>query len=73
MTNTLVSTLNQKLKRTKILHGRDRMNMIDEFGLCDDGNFLSNNYKLPKIVKLLGVEAKTCNEVPNKGWDMADR
>ena len=49
------------------------MNPIDELDLCDDGNVLSNKDKLLKIGKLLGVEAKTCNEIPNKGCNMADR
>ena len=39
--------------------GRDRMNLIYELDLCDDVNILSNKDKLPKIGKLLGVEAKT--------------
>ena len=43
------------------------------YDICDDGSVLSNKYNLLKICKLLGVEAKTCNEIPNKGWNMADR
>ena len=49
------------------------MNLTDELNLCDDGNILSNKNKLLKIDKLLGVESKTCNGIPNQGWNMADR
>ena len=48
------------------------MNLIDELYLCDDGNILSNKYKLLEIGKLLGFEAQTCNEISNKGWNVAD-
>ena len=47
--------------------------MTYELDLCDDGNILSNKDKLLKIGKLIGVEYKTCNEIPNRGWNMADR
>ena len=63
----------RKKNRKQILRGRDRMSLEDDFDLCDDGNVLSNKDKLLKIGKLLGVEAKNCNEIPNKGWKMADR
>ena len=53
--------------------GRDRMNLTDELDLCDDGNILSNKDKLLKMIEFLGVESKTCNEIPNKGWNMTDR
>ena len=43
------------------------MNLIYELDLCDDGRILLNKDKLLKFSKLLGVEAKTCNEIPNKG------
>ena len=46
------------------------MNLTDGLDLCDDGNVLSNKDRLHEIGKLLGVEAKTCNEIPNKGWNM---
>ena len=49
------------------------MNPTDELDLCDDGDILSNKDRLTKISKLLGVESKTYNEIPNKGWNMADR
>ena len=49
------------------------MNLIDELDLCDDVNILSNKDNLLKIGKLLGVEAKTFNGIPNEGWNMADR
>ena len=49
------------------------MDLTDEQDLCDDGNILSNKVKLLKIGKLLEIEAKTCNEIPNKGWNMSDR
>ena len=43
------------------------MNLRDELDLCDDGNVLPNKDKLLEIDKLLQVETKTCNEMPNKG------
>ena len=46
------------------------MILTDELDLCDDGNILSNKEKLLKIGDLLRVEAKTCNEIPNNGWNM---
>ena len=49
------------------------MNLTDEFDLCYYLNVLSNKDKLLKIGKLLGIEAKTCNEIPNKSWNMVDR
>ena len=48
------------------------MNLIDELDLCDNGNILSNKYKLLEIGKLLGFEAQTCNEIPNKVCNIAD-
>ena len=57
---------------TKIYHGRDRMNLTCELDLCEDENILSNKDNLLNIGKLLRVEAKTYNEMPNKNWDMAD-
>ena len=78
--NTLVSTFNQKLNKRKEnfnrktrYHGRYRINMTDELDLCDDENILSNKDKLLTTGKLLGVEAITCNEIPNKGLNMTDR
>ena len=47
------------------------MNLTGELDLCDDINILSNKDKSLKIGKLLGVESKTCNEIPNKGCNMA--
>ena len=49
------------------------MNLTDELDLCDYGNILSNKDKLLKIGKLIGVEDKTCNQIPIKGWNMSDR
>ena len=49
------------------------MNLKYELDLCDDRNILSNKDKLLKIGELLGVEVKTCNDTPNKVWNMADR
>ena len=46
--------------------------MTYELYLCDNGNVLSNKDKLLEIGKLLGVEAKTCNEIPNKGWNISE-
>ena len=60
------------LNKTTIYYGRDRLSLIDELDLCDDGNILSNKDNLLKIGKLLGVEAKTCDEIPNNGWNMMD-
>ena len=34
--------------------------------------FLSNKDKLIEIGKLLGVESQTCNDIPNKGRNVAD-
>ena len=62
----------RKLNRTTIYRGGDRMNLTDELDLCDDGHVLSNKDRLHEIDKLLGVEAKTCNEIPNKGWNIVD-
>ena len=60
------------MNRTTIYRGRDRINQTYESYLCNDGNVLSNKEKLLEIGILLGVEAQICNEIPNKGWDMAD-
>ena len=49
------------------------MNLADKLYSCDDGNILSNKGKLLKIGRILGVESKASNEIPNKGWDMVDR
>ena len=46
--------------------------MTDELKLCDDVNVLSNKENLFKARKLLGAESKTCDDIPNNGWDMAD-
>ena len=48
------------------------MSLSDELDLCENGNILSNKENLLKIGKLLGVESKTCNEIPNNGWNMAN-
>ena len=48
------------------------MCLVNELGLCDDGSILSNKEKLLKIGKFLGVEAKTCDEIPNDGFNIAD-
>ena len=48
------------------------MHLIDELYLCHDGNVLSNKYTFIEIGKLLGVEAQTSNEIPDKGWNMVD-
>ena len=53
-------------------HGRDRTSLTDELDLCDDRYILSKKEKLIKIGKFIGVEAKICNEMPNKGCNMAD-
>ena len=77
----MVSTFNQKCNGRKeilteniyIYCGRDRITLTDELDLCDDGNITSNKDKLLKIGKLLGVESKTCNDILNQGWNMANR
>ena len=48
------------------------MTLTDELDLCDDGYILTNKEKLLKIGKLLGVESKTCNEISNNVWNVAD-
>ena len=48
------------------------MSLTDELDLCDDGNILSKKEELLKMGKFLGGESKTCNEIPNNGWNMAD-
>ena len=40
--------------------------------LCDVWNILSNKEKLLKFGDFLGVEAKTCDDIPNNGFNMAD-
>ena len=60
-----------KFNRTKIYNGRDILILTDELELCDDGNVLSNKDNLLKVDKLLCVEAKTCDEITNNGWNMA--
>ena len=47
------------------------MNLTYELDLCDDENVLSNKDKLLEIGKLLGFESQTCNEIPNKSWNVA--
>ena len=61
-----------KLDRKTIYRGRDIMNLTYELDLCDDGNVLLKRDRFLDIGKLLGVESQTCNEIPNKGWNMAD-
>ena len=58
---------------TKIYRGIDRMKLTDELDLCGDGNILSNKDNFLNIFNLLGVEAKTCNQIPNKGCNVMDR
>ena len=48
----------RKLYRTKIYHGRDKLNLTYEMDLCDNRNILSNKYKLIKTGKLLGLNPK---------------
>ena len=42
------------------------MNLVDELYLFDDVNILSNRYRLLKVGKLLGVEAKIVRRYPIK-------
>ena len=60
------------MSRTKIYCGRYRLSLKVELGLCDDGNTLYNKDDLLKSGKLLGVESKTCDEIPNNNLNMAD-
>ena len=46
---------------------------MDELDSYDDGNILSSKDMLLKISKLLGVESKTFNEIPNNFWNMTGR
>ena len=62
----------RKFNRTTIYRGRDKLSLTDELKLCDDVNVLSNKENLLKVGKLLGVESKTCSEIPNNGWNMED-
>ena len=48
------------------------MSLTDEFYLCGYGNILYNKENLLKIGKLIGDEAKTCDEIPNNGCNIAD-
>ena len=48
------------------------MRLTDELVLRDDGNILSNKYKLLKIGKFLGVKANILDEITNNGWNVAD-
>ena len=60
------------MNRETIYCVRDRLILTDELGLCDDGNTLYNKDDLLKSGKLLGVESKTCDEIPNNNLNMAD-
>ena len=60
------------MNRTIIYRGRYRLSLTDEIKLCDDVNVLSNKENLLKVGHLLGVESKTCDEITNNGWDLAD-
>ena len=48
------------------------MSLIDELGLRDDENILSNKQKVLKIGEFIEVEAKTRYEIPNNGFKIAD-
>ena len=60
------------MNRITIYRGRDKLGLKDEMKLCDYVNVLSNRENLLKSGKLLGVESKTCDEIPNNGWSMED-
>ena len=66
-----ILTEEQKLNKTTIYRGRYRLILTDQLKLCDDGNVLSKKKNLIKVGKLLGVEAKTCDEIPNICWNVA--
>ena len=40
--------------------------------VCEDVNILSNKDNLLVVGKLLGVESKTCDWIPNNGYNMED-
>ena len=40
--------------------------------ICGDVNTLSNKDNLLKVCNLLGVYSKTCDDMPNNGWNIAD-
>ena len=61
------------MKIRTIYHGRDIMNLKYYLDFCGHENILSNKDKLLKIGNLFGVEAKTCNEMPNKGCNISDK
>ena len=62
----------RKFNRTTIYRGRYRFSLIDELKFCYDVNDLSNKENLLKVGKLLCVESKTCDEIPNNVFNMAD-
>ena len=51
---------------TTILCGIGRTNLTNKFHLCDEGNILSNKYKLLKIGKLIGFKPKLATRYPIK-------
>ena len=56
---------------TKIYHGREILSLIYEIKLCDAVNCFDKENSLT-IGKILGVESKTCDDIRNNGWNMAD-
>ena len=60
------------MNKTTIYCRRYRLILTDELELFDDRNIWSKKDNLLKIGKLLGVEDKTGDEIPNNGWNMAN-
>ena len=60
------------MNKTTIYCGRDRLNLTDELELFDDKNVWKKKENSLKVGKLLGVEDKTGDEIPNNGWNMAN-
>ena len=58
------------LNRKTTFCGKDRIILIDNSTLCDDGKHLSNKDNLIKIRKFLGFEFNTCDDIPKSGWNM---
>ena len=48
------------------------MSLTDELELCDDVNALTSKENLLKAGKLLDIKSKTCDYIPNNGWNMED-
>ena len=56
----------RRLNRTTILCGRDRMNLTDEFDLCDNEFFYQTRISSLKLVSYLGFKPKLPMRYPIK-------